>query len=234
MPPLVISKIHYHPEDYWAIDGDRLEFIEITNHGDATVDLTGIYFRELGISYVFPAGSSVEGHEALVLCSDSVAFKDYYNMEPFGQYTRNLSNKSERLVLVDAWGNVIDEVHYYDSDPWPWEADGDGPYLELIDLDLDNGRPWSWTLGYDLTEISERPSGAGFRVYPNPARGMITVDVDVQSSYRITNVLGQIMQSGHIQSDPQQIDVSAFPAGVYFITVGEATDKISQRFVVAP
>ena len=234
VPPLVISKIHYHPEDYWAIDGDRLEFIEITNHGDATVDLTGIYFRELGISYVFPAGSSVEGHEALVLCSDSVAFKDYYNMEPFGQYTRNLSNKSERLVLVDAWGNVIDEVHYYDSDPWPWEADGDGPYLELIDLDLDNGRPWSWTLGYDLTEISERPSGAGFRVYPNPARGMITVDVDVQSSYRITNVLGQIMQSGHIQSDPQQIDVSAFPAGVYFITVGEATDKIPQRFVVAP
>ena len=54
LPPLVISKIHYHPMDWWNIDGNLLEFIEITNNGDEEVDLTGIYFRELGISYQLP------------------------------------------------------------------------------------------------------------------------------------------------------------------------------------
>ena len=228
LPPLVISKIHYHPEDWWNIDGDRLEFVEITNNGDATVDLTGIYFRELGLTYGFPEGATMEPHQAILLCSDATAFVAYYNMEPFGQYRRNLSNESENLVLVDAWGNVIDEVHYFDSDPWPWEADGEGPYLELIDLNLDNSLPESWTVGYDVTGISETSISEGFRVFPNPARGRVNI-VGGSGEYRIANVMGQVLMTGSIQGDTQQVDISQLPSGVYFITVGEVTRKLVVR-----
>jgi hypothetical protein len=31
-------------------------------------------------------------------------------MTPFGQFTRNLSNKSQKIVLADAYGNTIDSV----------------------------------------------------------------------------------------------------------------------------
>ena len=223
LPPLVISKIHYHPEDWWAIEGDRLEFIEITNNGDAAVDLTGVYFRELGVTYGFPAGSSMEPHQALLLCSDSSAFVAYYNMVPFGQYNRNLSNKSENLVLVDAWGNVIDEVHYYDSDPWPWQADGEGPYLELIDLNLDNSLPESWTVGYDVTGVSENAVADGFRLYPNPTTGVVHIVGAPDGEYRITNTMGQTLQSGPLND---RIDVSELPSGIYFITVGAFTQKL--------
>ena len=228
VPPLVISKIHYHPEDWWAIDGDRLEFIEITNNGDDPVDLTGIYFRELGITYSFPVGATLAPHEPLLLCSDSMAFMDYYGIAPFGQFDRNLSNKSENLVLADAWGNIIDEVHYYDNNPWPWEADGEGPYLQLIDLDMDNSLPESWTLGNDVTAISETEVSEGFRVYPNPAHDMITI-LGGQNDYRISNLLGQTLMTGTIHVDSQQIDVSALPAGLYYITVGELTKKVVVR-----
>ncbi len=240
VPPLVISKIHYHPEDWWAIDGDRLEFIEITNNGDAEVDLTGIYFRELGITYGFPVGSTLAGREALVLCSDSLAFIEYYNMVPFGQFNRNLSNKSENLVLTDAWGNIIDQVHYYDSDPWPWEADGEGPFLQLIDLDWDNSLPESWTLGNDLTGVSENETVEGFRVFPNPAHDLITVGLPQcdsptrgQTEYRITNVMGQTLMSGLLNvvetchgASLQQIDVSKIPNGLYFIEIDGMTQKL--------
>ena len=239
LPPLVISKIHYHPEDWWAIDGDRLEFIEITNNGDATVDLTGVYLRELGVTYGFPAGSTMAPHRAILLCSDSLAFVDYYQMQPFGQYRRNLSNRSENLVLADAWGNVIDQVHYYDSDPWPWQADGEGPFLELIDLNLDNSLPESWTVGYDITGVSEVSASAGFHVYPNPTDGTITISLAPSiphssfripnSSFRITNVMGQTLLTGTIQGDSQQIDLSSLPSGLYFITVGESTCKLVVR-----
>lgn len=228
LPPLVISKIHYHPEDWWGIDGDRLEFIEITNNGDETVDLTGVYFRELGITYGFPAGSSIARREALVLCSDSLAFIDYYNMIPFGQFNRNLSNKSENLVLVDAWGNVIDQVHYYDSDPWPWQADGEGPYLQLMDLDLDNSLPENWTIGDDLTRVSETLADGGFRAFPNPTDGIIYVETQciASLSYRIFNMFGQTLLTGIIHSDFQQINVGHLPAGLYFVTVGNQTQKL--------
>ena len=228
LPPLVISKIHYHPEDWWAVDGDRLEFIEISNNGDETVDLTGIYFRELGITYSFPVGSSIAGREALLLCSDSLAFVDYYGMIPFGQFHRNLSNKSENLVLADAWGNIIDQVHYYDSDPWPWEADGECPYLELIDLDLDNSLPENWTLGYDITDVPEALTDGGFRLFPNPTQGTVHI-VGGSGAYRITNVMGQVLMAGTIQDESQQIDLSCLPSGMYFISVGEATRKLVVR-----
>ena len=243
VPPLVISKIHYHPEDWWGIDGDRLEFIEITNNGNEPVDLTGVYFRELGVTYSFPVGATLASHEPLVLCSDSSVFVDYYGMVPFGQFERNLSNKSEHLVLVDGWGNVIDDVCYQDSDPWPWQADGEGFYLELIDLDLDNSLPENWTVGNDLTEVAESLVAEGFRLYPNPTDGMIIVEMpynvetpyyDVSTrEYRITNVLGQTLMTGRLEGNGDTahhavttINVSSLPSGLYFITVGDATQKL--------
>ena len=228
LPPLVISKINYHPENWWAYDDEQLEFIEITNNGDEAVDLTGVYFRELGVTYGFPAGSSMAPHEAIMLCSDSLAFVERYGMVPFGHYGRNLSNKSEYLVLVDAWGNVIDEVRYFDSDPWPWEADGEGAFLQLIDLDLDNSLAENWAAVYGFESVSESTVSEGFRFYPNPASGLVTL-VGGHGDYRITNLMGQVLMTGFISGESQQINIGVLPSGMYFVTVGEVTRKLLVR-----
>ena len=232
VPPLVISKIHYHPLDWQNFSGDRLEFIEITNNGDEEVDLTGVYFRELGITYGFPVGSTLAGREALVLCSDSLEFIEYYNMVPFGQFNRNLSNKSENLVMADVWGNIIDQVHYYDSDPWPRQADGEGYYLQLIDLDWDNSLPENWTIGNDLTGIMENTANEGFRIYPNPTTGIVNIVGAPDGEYRITNVMGQTLMTGPLNAvetrhgtSLQQIDVS-LPTGLYFVEIDGMTQKL--------
>jgi len=232
LPPLVISKIHYHPQDYWDIDGDRLEFIEITNNGDEEVDLTGVYFRELGVTFSFPDHAQVGGHEALVLCSDSLAFRDYYNTLPFGQFTRNLSNKSENLVLADAWGNVIDEVHYYDSAPWPWEADGDGPYLELIDLNLDNSLPESWTVGYDLTGLDDCHEAA-MGLYPNPTRDVLHVDLaETAVRCQLIAVTGNVVQETSAVAQHYDLNLSPLPSGLFVVKVQLENGKTVFRKVV--
>ncbi|MBR6847857.1 MAG: CotH kinase family protein [Bacteroidales bacterium] len=225
LPPLVISQIHYHPMDVDSVNGNQLEFIQITNNGDEEVDLTGVYLRELGITYSFPQGSSIAARDQLVLCSDSVTFVEYYHRVPFAQYERKLSNKSENIVIADAWGNVIDEVCYQDDYPWPWEADGQGAYLQLIDLDLDNSLPESWVAQYSFEAVAEHSASEEFSMYPNPADGMITI-VGGCGEYRITNVMGQILRTGLINSDLQQIDISRLPAGMYFVTIGKTTKKL--------
>lgn len=232
LPPLVISKIHYHPQDYWDVDGDRLEFIEITNNGDEEVDLTGVYFRELGVTFSFPDHAQVGGHEAWVLCSDSLAFRDYYNTLPFGQFTRNLSNKSENLVLADAWGNVIDEVHYYDSAPWPWEADGDGPYLELIDLNLDNSLPESWTVGYDLTGLDDCHEAA-MGLYPNPTRDVLHVDLaETAVCCQLIAVTGNVVQETSAVAQHYDLDLSPLPSGLFVVKVQLENGKTVFRKMV--
>ena len=227
VPPLVISKINYHPMDWWAIDGDRLEFIEITNNGDAEVDLTGVYFRELGITYKFPNNAHVAGHEAILLCSDSLVFVDYYGIVPFGQYMRKLSNKSENLVLADAWGNVIDQVHYSDSEPWPTQADGEGPYLQLKDLDSDNSLAENWTTCDDLTFVADLMEKPVLIPYPNPTTGKVHVELSANpSSFVITDLTGKVIMEMSVSNPQFDLDLSTMPAGLYLLKA-QMTDGMS-------
>jgi hypothetical protein len=69
-------------------------------------------------------------------------------------------------------------------------------------------------------------------VYPNPTHGILTIYHSSfripHSSFRITNLMGQIVLTGSLTAETQQIDVSALPQGMYFISVGDMT----QKFVV--
>jgi hypothetical protein len=233
LPPLVISKIHYHPMDWWNIDGDLFEFIEITNNGDEEVDLTGVYFRELGVTYQFPDNAHIAGRQAIVLCSDSLMFTEFYNTTPFGQYTRKLSNKSENLVLADAWGNIIDQVHYSDSLPWPMEADGEGPYLELKDLDSDNSLAENWTTGNDLTKIDKFIENQNIAIYPNPTSGKIHIALSENVIHcQIIGLMGNVLQETSPSNSNFDLDLSGLPSGMYLIKLLMADGKSAYRKVV--
>ena len=233
VPPLVISKIHYHPMDWMGIDGDHLEFVEITNNGDDDVDLTGVYFRELGLSYQFPDNAHIAGHAAVWLCSDSLMFSEYYNQTPFGQYMRKLDNKSENLVLVDAWGNVIDEVHYSDSLPWPMEADGNGPFLQLKDLNADNSLAENWVLGYDLLGMDENTDNQLFAVFPNPTSGWVRMVATVGvTRCQVFDLMGNLLQEAAPSGLDFDMDLSHCPAGMYIIKVQMANGEIGWHKVV--
>ena len=233
LPPLVISKIHYHPMDWWNIVGDLFEFIEITNNGDEEVDLTGIYFRELGVTYQFPDNAHIAGRQAIVLCSDSLMFTEFYNTTPFGQYTRKLSNKSENLVLADAWGNIIDQVHYSDSLPWPMEADGEGPYLELKDLDSDNSLAENWTTGNDLTKIDKFIENQTIALYPNPTSGKIHIALSENAIHcQIVGLMGNVLQETSPSNSNFDLDLSGLPSGMYLVKVQFADGRIAFRKVI--
>lgn len=232
LPPLVISRIHYHPADVDSIiNGNQLEFIQINNNGDEDIDLSGIYLRELGITYQFPNGSHIAARDSLVLCSDSLTYIQYYNNIPFGEYQRKLSNKSEKIVIADAWGNVIDEVHYADSEPWPTEPDGNGPYLQLIDLDLDNSMAENWTYRYCFDAVDDILENNA-AIYPNPSNGFLNISsnkklcrcqlFDLQGNLLIDNVLSDNFSS---------IDINNLISGVYILKL-QFSDNLFQYYKV--
>jgi len=215
LPPLVISRINYHPLPNDTIDGDNYEFIQINNNGDDDVDLTGIYFRKLGVTYRFPNGSTLAARDSLVLCSDSLRFMERYNRVPFGQYMRKLSNNSEDVVIADAWGNIIDEVHYADTLPWPIEADGQGAYLQLIDLNLDNDLPESWIAAYEYDNTAEIIENQ-ISVYPNPSNGILKIDSnETVISVEVYDMAGRKLAA----FNNDRIDISDLPNGFYSLRI---------------
>jgi hypothetical protein len=73
-----------------------------------------------------------------------------------------------------------------------------------------------------------------FNIYPNPTDGVLFVETFAGTSptcneYHITNLMGQTVQTGSLNAETQQIDVSGLPQGMYFITVGDMTRKFVVR-----
>ena len=231
LPPLVISKIHYHPADVGDINGNQLEFIQINNNGDDDVDLTGIYLRELGVTYSFPHGSRLDARDSLVLCSDSLTYVQFYNKIPFGEYRRKLSNKSENIVIADAWGNVIDEVCYSDSNPWPTEPDGNGPYLKLIDLDADNSVAENWTFS-TYYENTNEISDDYVVIYPNPSNGIVNIVSNKEMSYcQVYSLQGNLLITNYLSDNNMTIDISSLDFGIYLIQI-QYSDNSHQYYKI--
>ncbi|MBO7647556.1 MAG: CotH kinase family protein [Bacteroidales bacterium] len=218
--PLVISKINYHPPIMQGHASDELEFIGITNNGEDTLDISGVYFRELGLTYQFPAGSFINPHQEIFIASDPDAFLQCYHKNAYGKFHRHLDNKSEALVLADAWGNIIDEVTYADTLPWPTTADGFGDFLILSDLNLDNSQGESWMAADEFVGIDEYGGASFLQVIPNPTTGMVRVVMDKPiRDITVTDISGRVLLTQTSWDYDQELNLSRFPAGVYFLKV---------------
>ena len=73
-------------------------------------------------------------------------------------------------------------------------------------------------------------TGSGtFTISPNPTAGALTIHhssfIIHHSEFRITNLMGQTVLTGSLNAETQQINVSALPQGMYFISVGDSTRK---------
>lgn len=122
------------------------EWIELHNRSATrTVDL-GMWALDDAVEFRFPAGTSLAPGQHLVIARDPVAFAARYPevRSVFGPWNGSLSNRSERIQLLDRYGNPADEVLYHSDGRWSAYADGGGASLELRDASADNRVPESW------------------------------------------------------------------------------------------
>jgi len=220
VPPLVITRIMYHPMITPSFpDGDDLEFIEIRNNGTQTVILTGIYFRGTGLVYQFPANASLGPGLCVILASNAAEFQRKYGFAPYGQFTRQLSNNSQTIILADGFGNIIDNVTYLDASPWP-VADGNGFFLKLTDINLDNSLPSSWIASNEIiTSTDDLPFTGNIRIFPNPVADRLRIQADRPLLEVIINdIQGRTLFTFEPGTGSYEIDMTGFKPGTYIVT----------------
>ncbi len=189
---VVINEIQYHP----LTGGDEGEFIEIFNYGAAAVSVAGWRFTS-GIRFELPE-ISVPSGSFLVVAREPEEIRAIYDLDAvlapellvgpatpdaradFGE----LSNRSERIVLRDADGNLVDAVEYHDGGRWPRWADGGGSTLERIDPFAPSDCPATWDASDEssaaeptvLTAEGEYSGGESELHLILPRRGITLVD----------------------------------------------------------
>jgi hypothetical protein len=154
---VAITEIMFNPASGLLTD----EWIEVRNTGPGAVNLRGWQFTK-GVSFTFPDTSLAAGG-SLVVAANLPAFRLLFPAvtNVVGSWTGSLSNRGERIVLENAVGRKIDEVHYADQGDWAdrrvevlggqsgWAwisgADGTGQSLQLRNLALpnENGQNWA-------------------------------------------------------------------------------------------
>ena len=158
--PVVITEVHYNPgapsDASLNIDpdlnSDDLEFIEITNMGNAQVSLIE-WSLSKGVAFDFPS-TDLAPEASLIIVSFQVndgqnatrlrAFRAHYGIEEtvpiVGGYSGMLGNDFDQIRLQrpgetpDGAANVPrlyeDEITYTDRGRWPTSADGSGDSLQ--------------------------------------------------------------------------------------------------------
>lgn len=123
----------------------KLEFIELYNNSNKTINLEGFAFVE-GVRFQFPANTQLTANAYWVLTNNKKRFKEKYGFEAQGEYNGKLSSKGEQLILVNAYHQLIDSLTYEAY----WQQQAEGLSLELAYVDEDNALFSSWKLSTNL------------------------------------------------------------------------------------
>jgi hypothetical protein len=151
---IVINEIMFDPPSKHTAG----EFIELTNRGAATVNLTGWRFTR-GLDYDFPAGTTIAPGEFIVVAKDPAFITANYagGIRVFGPAEGKLGNNGDYLRLEDANENLADVVDYEVGGNWPSTSGGGGSSLELRHPDMDNSQPSSWRASNESAKSTFQP-----------------------------------------------------------------------------
>ena len=218
LPPehVVISEIMYHPASTNVGGNTRDEFIEIFNPVDTVADLwtvAGTWRVAGGISYAFPANTSLAAGEGILLVSfdplDTTTRDEFLaaygltngQVQLFGPYTAVLSDRGERVALerpqsADIAGGpvswvIVDEVIYYDRSPWSPGADGLGQSLQRTEITSPGRDPANW-LG-----LAPTPGARAQLVITAPsdnAQYFLPIDIDVHAFINMLQLTGSVQE----------------------------------------
>lgn len=138
---LVITEIHYNPDDAGGFPDADYEFLEIYNNDGGSVDISG-YTLSNAVNFTFPAATTIAAGDYVIVAINAATYASL-GCQVF-QWTGQLNNTGETIELRDSFSQLVDIVAYANTAPWPLAAAGTGPSLELVDVNSDNNIGSNW------------------------------------------------------------------------------------------
>ena len=238
---IVITEVMANPA---SVSDSYGEWFEIFNTTDSTIDMHGWSIKDL------------DGDEHQLLSDETtipILPDEYFILAKNGDESQNggvnvdyvyngfsLSNSDDEVILLDASGAIVDEVHY--SNGWPFSS---GVAMELHNPLEDNSLIQNWyasTISYgngdtgspgipfdgtlDIEKVLLNPSNFDLvSLYPNPFNPEVTIQVKVYEegilNIEVFNLSGQRVKTlinGTFRAGSYSFnwDSSRSPSGMYF------------------
>ncbi len=252
---LKVTELNYHPLDSIngtdTINGEDFEFIEFKNTGTSPIDLSGMKL-DSAIYYQFPSEQLLGPGAFYVVASKPNIFFSKYKQYPSGNFSKNLSNAGEEVVLFNRNNKAVLSFTYDDAYPWPMTPDGDGftltskytnpvdspgSYEYWIASSTLNGTPFKDDL-ISMTSLNQDATADDLiKVYPNPTNGIFYVNTSQMqqgTNYQVSiyDTRGALILQKQCENTAV-IDLNQrnIQNGVYIVKIQTTTKTVAQKII---
>jgi len=255
---LRVTEVQYHPADLIngldTVYGTDLEFLELKNTGSNAMNISGLRI-DSAVFFAVPDGTIIPPGGFFVVASKPEEFYSFYGMNPSGNFSGNLSNAGEFILITDKEGRTVLSFAYSDDSPWPESADGDG-YSLVATVPAPDGDPgdhvyWKGSIkpggspfaddmtSTDVDETGDDPEKAALLVWPNPASAEITVSMDepVADHFTVylTDIDGNRVMTRSIENHSViNLAEAGLASGIYIVTAEYKGISRQARVVYIP
>ncbi|HND89427.1 MAG TPA: lamin tail domain-containing protein, partial [Saprospiraceae bacterium] len=200
--------------------GEHEDWIELYNLTNSPVDLGGWALTDdpsKPQKWVFEAGTTIGPKDYLIVWADEDGSQ--------GSLHANfkLSASGESIALLNTELRIVDSVSFGPQQVdmgYARRPNGTGPFVSQAHTFKANNGNSSATF--------EPSTAVSLRAYPNPARHTLVVLMEGEAAdlpLVVADVSGKIMHT--LAAQPaQQLDVSAWAPGMYFLRWGSAVQKV--------
>ena len=225
----------------------------VTSHQDSDLFATG-----LSGSGGFQTTTAVSDPEGRVDAFGRSQFDGRFDLDaptPYsitGQLTNGGLGTTSQIALIGPGGTIVDVLGSPGATV-PVDASGTlapGSYLVFLNMagNAQEDPPSTpieasgdWQMTFVLGGATDAPTlapAAGLRVFPNPARGRVTIsDLHTAAHLRIHDSAGRVVRAmdavtAAVTWDTRDASGRPVPAGVYFVTVRRGGALVSEKVTV--
>ncbi len=225
-----------HVENYWGEDYPYVGKSTIPQGSDTDE-------HKERVPGVFDLQLHPPNNEHLVVCSFEVPFSGDYTISDIGIRRVYDENSGTELKLFGPDKNLISKLSgttktwNYDLHTHPLKNldQGDLIYFAVDNVDgfAYDAVEISWNIRFDGpgTGYTNSNDAQDFQIYPNPSPGLIHLTfvrelINMDTTFYIRDIMGREIGAIDLKSKNLSLDLSDFPAGIYFLQYGAVSKKI--------
>ncbi|MFC2080943.1 T9SS type A sorting domain-containing protein [Bacteroidota bacterium] len=219
--------------DTTTVFGPRIELREVNKVNATPIKKKGKFLIEINdwtLDSLFSLPETFDPTEwhVLRLTSNGADWKVYIDEDPT-EFATGTQGKAtgKHLALFSAYGSsgkseiIIDWMGYIEDGA---NSPSDFPLPEGI-----------FTPPADNTSVNNLNASELISVYPNPVNDMLSVSIGndmLNSRYEMIDITGKVVKRGLLSKQVNQVDVSDFNSGMYFVKMISGKKVLSESFIV--
>jgi spore coat protein CotH len=201
-------------------NNENSDWLELYNTTSKDIDLSGYHLSDNPLNYKkwqFPAGSTIKANGYLIVWCDEDKAQGPLHA------SFKLSGSGETIIVADRDGKLIDSTSYKNAiidKSFARMPNGIGPFVQGNSTFAKNNSVVSGTPLIEETIL---------KIGPNPTSNYLSIRSNKPINIEIISLSGQKFGNFDV-SDETSIDVSNYPAGLYFLRSFE--NNIYQKVVI--